>query len=169
MNNVSIMAFDFGLKRIGVAIAHTETGTTHPLGVVRGRSNLEKMALVAGLVEEWKPDVLVVGQPRRTDGDVHELWPDLLRFAARLRALGAKPIYFADETFSSLEAENKLRQIDVRGRKAKPFLDTVAAQTILESVLLDAVALPYREGMLVEDLKEEPRVQADLQALGIGA
>lgn len=154
--NVAIMAFDFGLKRIGVALANTETDTTHPLETVEGKNNQAKLEKISKLLKTWDPDLILVGAPSHADGSEHELWEDVLRFAKRLRALSPKPIFFVNESYSSGEAENKLKEIDIRGEGVKPYLDRVAAQGIAESFLVDGMGVPYVEGMRSSDLGGDP-------------
>lgn len=168
MRNVSILAFDFGLRRIGVAIGHTETGTVHPLNTIDAGSGRKNREAAKRLMAYWEPDLLVVGLPGNNRGRDHPLWPHLLKFAQELWSPEGPPLYFADESHSSLDAESRLREAEISGIKAKPYLDMVAAQVILEGLLADGHALPYREGMVPGDLWEKPTPQEALIALGIG-
>jgi putative Holliday junction resolvase len=117
--NGTVLAFDFGLKRIGVAVGEGELGTAHPLATVHNLDEIKK------LVNEWKPARLVVGLPVREAGE-HPLARRVERFARQLEGRFRLPVARVDERFTSVEAESKLR-----GVKNKD-IDSVAAQLILE-------------------------------------
>ena len=118
----TILAFDFGLKRIGVAVGEPELGTAHPLPAVGQFSQVEK------LVEEWRPAALVVGRPTSVQGEPHAMTRQAEDFARRLERRFKLPVARVDERFTSVEAESRLR-----GTKTKTkAVDSVAAQLILE-------------------------------------
>lgn len=123
----TVLAFDFGLKRIGVAVGEPELRTAHPLPAVAGFAQIEK------LVAEWKPARFVVGLPLREAGE-HPLARRVERFARQLHGRFRIPVERVDERFSSVEAESRLRGIK---RKA---VDSVAAQLILEQFFDDETA-----------------------------
>ncbi len=123
----TVLAFDFGLKRIGVAVGEPELRTAHPLPAVAGFAQIER------LVAEWKPARLVVGLPVREAGE-HPLARRVERFARRLHGRFRIPVERVDERFSSVEAESRLRGVK---RKA---VDSVAAQLILEQFFDDETA-----------------------------
>ena len=121
----TVLAFDFGLKRIGVAVGEPELGTAHPLPAVRGFPQIEK------LLDEWKPAQLVIGLPVAAGGAPHAMTREAERFARRLEKRFKLPVARVDERYSSVEAESRLR-----GTKAKKSeIDSVAAQLILEQYL----------------------------------
>jgi putative Holliday junction resolvase len=115
----TILAFDFGLKRIGVAVGEPETRTAHPLPAVSGFPQIEK------LVAEWHPGELVVGLPVAEQGE-HPLAKRVERFARQLEGRYRLPVTRVDERFTSVAAESMLK-----GQKRKN-VDSVAAQLILE-------------------------------------
>jgi putative holliday junction resolvase len=119
----TILAFDFGLKRIGVAVGEPELGTVHPLAGIR------EFEGIPSLIEEWKPAALVVGRPTRADGSAHDMTRRAEDFARRLERRFKLPVFRVDERYSSVEAESRLR-----GAKRKP-VDSVAAQLLLEQYL----------------------------------
>ena len=80
----TVLAFDFGEARIGVAQGEAELGMTHPLATVTGNSNDEKFEAIAKLVKEWQPKYFVVGLPTHTDGTEHELTRLSRKFGCRL-------------------------------------------------------------------------------------
>jgi putative holliday junction resolvase len=121
----TVLAFDFGLKRIGVAVGEPELGTAHPLPAVSGFPQIEK------LVVEWRPEQFVVGLPVAEQGE-HPLARRVERFARQLEGRYRVPVARVDERFTSVEAESRLR-----GNKRKN-VDSVAAQLILEQFFDEA-------------------------------
>lgn len=122
----TVLAFDFGLKRIGVAVGEPELGTAHPLPAIAQFSQVEK------LVAEWRPGRLVVGLPTSAAGEAHAMTRQAEDFARRLERRFKLPVTRVDERFTSVEAESRLRGLK---RKA---IDSVAAQLILEQYFDEA-------------------------------
>jgi len=122
----TVLAFDFGLKRIGVAVGEPELRTAHPLPAVAQFSQIEK------LVERWSPAALVVGRPTSVQGEAHAMTRQAEDFARRLERRFKLPVARVDERFTSVEAESRLR-----GMKKKA-VDSVAAQLILEQYFDEA-------------------------------
>ena len=129
----TVLGFDFGEKRIGVAVGDIEVGLAHPLRLIDAETNDQRFAHIAALIGEWQPVMFVVGLPTSMDGAEHELTRLARKFAQRLEGRFARPVVFVDERLSSNEAGERLRAAGVTGRKQKPHLDAVAAQTILQS------------------------------------
>jgi len=117
----TVLAFDFGLKRIGVAVGEPELGTAHPLPAIAAPG----FESIGKLVAEWRPAQLVVGLPVAEQGE-HALAKRVERFARQLEGRFHLPVKRVDERFTSVEAESRLR-----GSKRKS-VDSVAAQLILE-------------------------------------
>lgn len=128
-----MLGFDFGLKRIGVAVGEIELGTVHPLATIAEVISDKRFAAIAALIEEWRPVLLVVGVPANPDGGEHALAETCRRFARRLEGRFDLPIALVDEQFTSASASIALREAGVTGRKQKSVLDQVAAQEILEA------------------------------------
>jgi len=124
----TVLAFDFGLKRIGVAVGEPELRTAHPLPAIGHFSQVEK------LVEQWSPAALVVGRPTSVQGEAHAMTRQAEDFARRLERRFKLPVARIDERFSSVEAESRLR--GTRAKKAE--IDSVAAQLILEQYFAEA-------------------------------
>jgi putative Holliday junction resolvase len=129
----TVLAFDFGEKRIGVATGETLLASAHPLTVIRAESNDERFAAIGKLITEWQPEHLVVGLPTHADGTPHEMTRLASKFAERLHRRFALPVSWVDERLSSLDAESRLRETGRNARSAKPLLDAVAAQLILQT------------------------------------
>lgn len=129
----SVLAFDFGETRIGVAQGHTSIGIAHPLTTITGNSNQDKFTAIEKLITQWQPQSLVVGVPTHADGNEHDLTRLAKTFGHRLNGRFRLPVYWVDERFSSIYAEELLRQAHVFGKKQKAVLDQVAAQAILQT------------------------------------
>ena len=133
MPDGTVLAFDFGEKRIGVATGETLLGSAHPLTVIRAESNDDRFAAIGKLIAEWHPVQLVVGLPTHADGTPHETTRLAQKFAERLKRRYRLPVAFADERLTSLDAEARLRETGRDSRAARPLLDAVAAQLILQT------------------------------------
>jgi putative Holliday junction resolvase len=131
----TVLAFDFGEKRIGVAVGEWALQQAHPLTVIHGEANADRFSAIAALIVEWQPTRLVVGLPVSLDGAAHAMTARATRFANQLRGRFALPVAYADERLSSVEAADRLRQSSRNGKGAKgkkTTLDALAAQIILE-------------------------------------
>jgi len=129
----TLLAFDFGEKRIGVATGETLLGSAHPLTTIHAESNDDRFAAIGKLVAEWQPVGLVVGLPTHADGTPHEMTRLAQKFGERLQRRFALPVFYADERLTSLDAEARLRETGRNSKTAKPLLDAVAAQLILQT------------------------------------
>lgn len=127
----TVLGFDFGLKRIGVAIGQTVTASARPLTVLRAQDGAPRWEEVKKLLEEWQPQALVVGCPLSMDGSAHEITKAAQRFGNRLHGRYHLPVYQMDERLSSFEAEEMQRE----GQVSEASVDSLAAAIILESWL----------------------------------
>lgn len=133
-----LLAFDFGLKRIGVATGQGVTGTASPLTVLQRHGDVTDWAAIESLLAEWRPDALVVGLPLRGDGSESELTKAARRFGDRLGERTGLPVHFADERYTSSSARTDFAALRREGavrRRDRDRLDAVAAQRILETYL----------------------------------
>lgn len=128
----TVLGFDFGLKRVGVAVGTLELALAHPLETINSEANAVRFERIATLIGEWSPVLLVVGMPHHDDGAPHEFAPTCLRFANRLKGRFGLPVAWVDERYSSTAASMALTGSGVHGRKQKTMLDQVAAQQILQ-------------------------------------
>ena len=131
----TLMGFDFGLARIGVAVGETETRLAQALTVVCGEANAQRFGEIANLLAEWKPQHLVVGLPSSLEGEETEMSARCRRFANQLNGRFGLPVSLVDERLSSAEAETMLRELKMGWRERKQHLDALAAQRILQSFL----------------------------------
>ena len=129
----TILAFDFGTKRIGVAVGNTILRRASPLTTVDEEKTDARFAKISALLAEWQPGALVVGLPCNDDGTPHELTALCRRFANRLKGRFNLPVILVDERYTSLAASAQLNEQGIRGRKQKALIDQYAAQQILQA------------------------------------
>ena len=137
----TILAFDYGLRRIGVAVGQTVTGSASPLGIVDNGERGPDNARIEALVKEWRPNGIVVGMPLHADGSPGDLAPTIRGFMRDLERFGV-PVTEIDERHTSQEAEAALiraRQAGSKGRISKSDIDAAAAVMIAERYLAGAV------------------------------
>ena len=133
----TILAFDFGLRRIGVAVGQTVTGSASPLGVVANEAGRIDVDAIAAHVREWQPDRLVVGLPLMPDGSDSDMLAPVRKFAKLLERFGL-PVETTDERYTSTEAERLLKTARADGRRGridKATIDSAAAVLIAERFL----------------------------------
>ena len=132
----TVLAFDFGLQRIGVAVGEAELGTAHPLQGVAAHTQPGRLTAIELLVKEWRPGLLVVGRPLGEDGAPHEMTRRAERFARQLNGRFRLPVELVDERYSSVEVESRMRAAYGKRKTADlargKTLDSHAAQVILE-------------------------------------
>lgn len=128
-----LLGFDFGMKRIGLAVGQTLTGTARPLVTLKARAGVPDWKQVAALIKTWQPDALVVGIPLNMDGTQQPLTFAAQTFAKQLQHQFKIPVYEMDERLSSVDARERL--FNAGGYKALENVDSVAAQLILQSWL----------------------------------
>jgi putative Holliday junction resolvase len=131
--DATVLAFDFGTRRIGVAVGNTLTRRAHPLTTIEGERNDERFAAIAALVAEWQPGMLVVGLPTHADGSAHDMTLRAQRFARQLDGRFGLPVAMVDERWTTEAAQSAQDAAGAAGRKGRAVRDQVAAQLILQS------------------------------------
>lgn len=126
------MAFDFGLRQIGVAVGNCLLFTTQPLVVLRAREGQPQWESVAGLLGEWQPDLLLVGEPLNMDGSSSDMAERAGRFARRLHGRFGLPVEMADERLTSFAVKQEQRELGHRGNYRRQPVDSLAAELILQ-------------------------------------
>jgi len=129
----TILGFDFGTKRIGIAIGNTLTGTARPLTVLPTRDGAPDWEQIGKLVAEWQPGQLVVGLPLNMDGSESEMSTCARSFARKLAGRLVLPVAVIDERLSSFEARNALLRTEQK--RGQPAVDALAAALIVEAWL----------------------------------
>ncbi len=122
-----VFGFDFGVKRIGIAMGNTLTGQAQPLSIVDAIDNATRFKLIGALIDEWRPARLVVGEPRHPDGAEHDMTLRARRFANQLNGRFNLPVELVDERYSSAVIPAK------RGER----IDAKAAAIILQQYFDD--------------------------------
>jgi putative Holliday junction resolvase len=130
----TLLAFDFGERRIGVAVGETSTRIASPLSTITGSTTATRLDAIARLVREWQPAAFVVGRPKHADGSEHPVAIAAAKFARRLAARHRLPVFFVDETLTSAAAESVLRETRTRAKRGGD-VDALAAALILQSYL----------------------------------
>ncbi len=131
----TVLGFDFGTRRIGVAVGQTVTGTASALETLHSRDGGPDWKGITRLLQTWRPVALVVGLPVHMDGAEHELTKAARRFGNRLHGRYHLPVFHQDERLSSHEAEQMLAERGGVGSDDKGEIDKLAAQLILQSWL----------------------------------
>lgn len=117
----TILSFDFGEKRIGVAVGNTITKTAEALKIIQEKNQDEKFKAIERLIQEWQPQLLVVGLPTHPDGAEHEVTQKAKRFGNKLHGRFQKEVVWVDERYTSVSV--------------KDGDDALAAQLILQQYL----------------------------------
>ncbi|MEM7207977.1 MAG: Holliday junction resolvase RuvX [Pseudomonadota bacterium] len=129
------LGFDFGERKIGVAVGHALTSTANPLVTLKAEHGQPDWGVVADLIQEWKPRALVVGLPLQMDGTRQEVTRLAQKFANRLRGRFGLPVHTMDERLSSAEAADFIkneREKGNRGKTRRGDEDRIAAALILQ-------------------------------------
>ncbi|WP_347556637.1 Holliday junction resolvase RuvX [Robbsia sp. KACC 23696] len=144
-----VLGFDYGEKRIGLAVGNTLTGSARPLAIIENRSRDYRFAEIGKVIAEWRPAVLVVGLPFHPDGAAHEMTQLARRFGNQLNGRFNVPVVWVDERYTSVEARQLAREAGQggggRGRSGGgagrggrgPRIDDAAASLILQQYLND--------------------------------
>lgn len=131
--NKLLLGFDFGMKRIGVAVGQTVTKTARPLAILQAHLGVPRWDEVDKLYNTWKPNAIVVGIPLNMDGTEQKLTFSAKLFADSLKERYQIPVYGMDERLTTKDAREKI--FEKGGYKALQHgqVDAVAAQLILET------------------------------------
>ncbi len=128
----TVLAFDLGLKRTGVASGELGIGVAHPLSVIHAQSTDARLAAIEKLILEWQPVLLVMGLPTHEDGSEYTMTRVARNFSKKLEFRFNRPVFLIDERYTSAAAESELHAAGVHGKKNKATVDAVAAQLILQ-------------------------------------
>ena len=131
----TVLAFDFGLRQIGVAVGNTALKTAQPLAVVAAKNGKPDWQVLEKLVQQWQPDLLVVGDPLNMDGSASEMSVRAKKFAQRMHGRWGTAFEMTDERLSSFEAKQDMREQGHRGNYKDAPIDSYAAELILQTWL----------------------------------
>ncbi len=131
----TVLGFDFGRRRIGVAVGNGLLRSGEAIAVIEVAGETARFLNIQALINEWQPACLVVGRPLHPDGQAHAMTLACERFARQLRGRFALPVVLVDERYSSVDAQSAQSSSENRSSGArargKPGLDALAAAIIL--------------------------------------
>lgn len=137
---ITVLAFDYGLRYIGIAVGQSVTGTGTPLTALKARDGVPDWAQVGKLIREWQPQQLLVGLPLNMDGTEAPMSERAKKFSRRLEGRFGLPVALWDERLTSFEARGELLA-ESRGRSRDldawrdAGVDSISARLILEGWL----------------------------------
>ncbi|MGB0237566.1 MAG: Holliday junction resolvase RuvX [Cycloclasticus sp.] len=130
------LGFDYGVKKIGVAVGDTETKIANALTTVRAVNQKTGWDEITSIIDTWKPTKMIVGISRQEDGSDNEVTPKMMRFSRQLEGRYQCPVELFDEALTTFEAKQILfDEVQVSANKLWAVQDQVAAQLILQSWL----------------------------------
>ena len=130
------LGFDFGNKKIGIAVGQATTFIANPLQTIRSIKQQPNWSLISQLINEWLPKGLVVGISKQADGSDNIITPRMQKFCRQLEGRYNLPVYQVDEAYSTFEAKQMLfDDLQVNAGKLWEVQDQLAAQLILQSWL----------------------------------
>ena len=128
----TLLAFDFGSKRIGVAVGESLLSQARALTTIAAEDNVTRFARIAELIGTWQPAALALGLPLASDGSDVALTLRCRRFARQLQSRFGLPVHLVDERYTSVEAEARLADCGHTWQKRKREVDAAAAAIILQ-------------------------------------
>ena len=119
---MQIVAFDFGTKKIGVAVGQTETFTSSPLQIIYNDHEKTNWNEISILIKEWNPDLILVGKPLNMDGTESDIMKKVDKFLNKLKKISKVQCEYVDERLTTFEAkemlgENKMDDVDAHAAK----------------------------------------------------
>ena len=131
----TIIAIDFGLRNIGVAVGNTLSLTSRPLTILQARDGVPDWGALSSILDEWRPDRILVGNPLNMDDSESDMGRQAARFARRIEGRFGLPVTLVDERLSSREAKASALAAGHRGDFASIPVDDEAAAIILATWL----------------------------------
>ena len=132
---MQLLAFDFGLRQIGLATGNSKTGIATELTVVNAKNGKPDWEKIQKLIQEWQPDLCLVGLPLNMDGTESELSTKSRRFANQVEGRFGLKIEMVDERLSSFEAKGRAREVGHKGNYKTALVDALAAKILVEQWL----------------------------------
>tara|TARA_A100001015_G_C14935146_1_gene690120 strand:+ start:755 stop:1147 length:393 start_codon:yes stop_codon:yes gene_type:complete len=123
---MQVISFDFGTKKIGVAVGQTETKTSSPLQIVFSKNNSVNWDEIESIVNEWKPNLILVGKPLNMDGSDSDMMEKVDIFYKKLEKISKIPCEYVDERLTSFEARESFAEIK------KDLIDAHAAKILID-------------------------------------
>src|ERR1700743_2847362 len=133
MSDASVLlAFDYGEKRIGVALGNTLMRCAKALTILENRNRIYRFEAIADLIKQWQPQALIVGLPCHPDGAPHRMTQQAQRFGAQLHERFSLPVTWVDERYSSVAADTVLNDNRRDNHYSTAGRDAEAARIILQ-------------------------------------
>jgi|TARA_B110000444_G_scaffold14381_1_gene12388 putative Holliday junction resolvase len=123
---MQIVSFDFGTKKIGVAVGQTETGTSSPLEIIFNKNNTINWVGIESVLNEWKPKLILVGKPLNMDGSDSDIMEKVNIFFKKLEKISKVPCEYVDERLTSFEARQNLSDLKT------DLIDAHAAKILID-------------------------------------
>ena len=135
MKSATYLGFDYGTRRIGIAVGNTVSGSASALDTILVKNDQPDWKHITRLIEEWQPDALIVGWPIQMDKSDNPVTPKARRFGNRLHGRYHIPVHHIDERLSSYMALSEISEAGYNGRRSKGLVDSYAAREILQTFL----------------------------------
>jgi putative Holliday junction resolvase len=136
MKNCTTIAFDYGIKSIGVAVGQKITGTASPLAALKANDGIPNWHTIEAVFAEWLPDNLLVGLPLNMDGTEQDITRRARKFANRLHGRFGLVVHTHDERLSTVDAKARLFELGGFKKLTKEKVDSVSACLIYESWII---------------------------------
>lgn len=133
MSHRTVITFDFGTKSIGVAIGQEVTGTASPLPAIPAKDGIPNWDSIQKLIEEWQPQLAVVGLPLNMDGSYQQITYGAKKFGNRINAKFKLPVETCDERLTTTDAKARLFEMGGYRKLDKQLIDSASACLIFES------------------------------------
>jgi putative Holliday junction resolvase len=130
-----IMAIDYGVKRLGVAISNPEKTMSVPLTIIDVQSDNSHYKSIIRLINDYNVEELIIGLPYNMDGTLGTSGNNVIQWSASLKETLGIPVNLWDERLSTFEAHNMLSQINIKHKKRKTIVDSLAASIILQNYI----------------------------------
>ena len=134
----TIIAFDYGLRQIGVAVGNCLTSSTQPLAILKAKDGIPQWQELEKQLKEWQPDLVVVGDPLNMDGSDGLLGERARKFGKRVHGRFGLAVEMVDERLSSFEAKQTLQERGHQGNYKMDPIDSYAAELILQTWMRQA-------------------------------
>lgn len=129
----TVIAFDFGMKSIGLAVGQAITNTASPLQAIKAQDGIPNWDNLGKVISQWEPHALLVGLPLNMDGTEQPITTSVKRFVGRLKHKYNLPVFLHDERLSTVDAKSKLFELGGYKKLSKEKVDSVSACLIYES------------------------------------
>jgi putative Holliday junction resolvase len=137
----TILAFDYGLRQIGVAVGNCLTSTTQPLTILKAKDGIPQWQEVEKTLKEWQPDLIIVGDPLNMDGSDGLLGERARKFGNRMHGRFGLVVEMVDERLSSFEAKQTRQEQGHQGNYKNDPIDSYAAELILQTWMRESGVL----------------------------